>query len=107
MVTGIAEDENDPPQDYELVLYQNYPNPFNPVTQIDFMVAVDGWIEVAVFDVLGRKISTLQNGYCPVGTHSVTWDGTDGNGRPVASGIYLTRVSSRTQSAARKMVLLK
>jgi flagellar hook assembly protein FlgD len=88
-------------------LYQNYPNPFNPVTQIDFMVAGDGWIEVAVFDVLGRKISTLQNGYCPAGTHAVTWDGTDDNGRPVASGIYLTRVSSRTQSAARKMVLLK
>jgi len=107
IATGITDEETNQPQEYELVLHQNYPNPFNAETRIDFAVAADGPVEIAVYDILGRKISILYDGWCPAGNHSVMWQGTDGSGRPVASGIYLTRMSSSTDSVTRKMTLLK
>jgi flagellar hook assembly protein FlgD len=88
-------------------MYQNYPNPFNPDTRIEFMVPSAEWIEVAVFDILGRNISTLHEGDLAAGKHTVAWNGTDRHGRPVASGVYFARVTSPVASAGRKMVLLR
>jgi subtilisin family serine protease len=107
ITTDVTDDETNRPREYDLVLYQNYPNPFNPETRIDFAVSAEGPVAVAIYDILGRKIATLFDEYCPAGNHSVTWNGTDDAGRPVASGIYLTRAVSTTGVAARKMVLLR
>jgi hypothetical protein len=84
-----------------------WPNPFNPVTTI----RVDGLpaapTRVMVYDVAGRRVRTLWD--APLGTPSRTfpWDGRNDAGEPVATGVYLLRVSNATTSLARKLVLLK
>lgn len=88
-------------------LRQNYPNPFNPVTRIDFELPRSGEVEVSVFNLLGRQVISLLSGRIKAGLHSVEWDGTDGNGRRVASGVYFYRLSTPTVSETRKMLLLK
>jgi len=84
------------------------PNPFNPVTSVDYDIPTGGGsVDIAVFDVAGRRITTLYSGHHDPGTHRVTWDGRDSRGRSVASGIYFVRLDAREFSASRKMVLLK
>ena len=84
------------------------PNPFNPVTSVDYDIpAGGGSVDIAVFDIAGRRIATLYSGHHDPGTHRVTWDGRDSRGRNVASGIYFVRLDAREFSASRKMVLLK
>lgn len=88
-------------------LGQNYPNPFNPETKIAFNLEKAGDVTLEVFDILGRKVSTLQSGYLGAGQYEFTWYGIDGTGRQAASGIYFYRLSSNEFSLTRKMTLLK
>ncbi|MEW5796841.1 MAG: T9SS type A sorting domain-containing protein [Candidatus Zixiibacteriota bacterium] len=88
-------------------LLPNYPNPFNPRTTIDFDVPRFGRVEIDVFDILGRQVATLFEGPASLGVHSVTWDGTDSEGRRVASGVYFYRMTMDDFSESRKMILLK
>ncbi len=89
------------------VLAQNYPNPFNAGTAIQFGVPKSGWITLVVYDVLGREIAKLVDGRLEPGMKSVTWSGTDSHGNPVASGMYLYRLTSGKFVESRKMILLK
>jgi hypothetical protein len=93
------------PATYELS--QNWPNPFNASTVIDFGLPEDGHVAFGVYDVLGRRIRVLIDGYRPAGYHSVTWNGRDNNGREVASGIYFYRLTTKAFTESRKMVLVK
>lgn len=88
-------------------LGQNYPNPFNPETKISFSLDKTADVTLDVFDILGRKVSTLHSGYLGAGQHEFTWYGVDANGRQVASGIYFYRLSSNEFNLTRKMTLLK
>jgi hypothetical protein len=88
-------------------LNQNFPNPFNPETVISLSLDKPGDVTLSVYDVLGRTVSTLYQGYLPTGQHEFRWNGTDGNGQGVASGIYFYRLSSDQVSLTRKMVLMK
>ncbi len=84
------------------------PNPFNPVTSIDYDVPEGGGLmDISVFDVAGRLVTTLYSGHHESGTHSVTWNGRDDRGRDVASGIYFVRLVAEEFQASSKMVLLK
>jgi len=85
-----------------ITLYQNYPNPFNPVTQISFDLPVSSPVVLNVYDVLGRKIETLTDGYLEAGHHSILWDARD-----VTGGIYLYMVETPGYSISQKMCLLK
>ncbi len=107
MATGLTDEEDVIPDAPELVLYQNYPNPFNPDTRISFETSVGGQVSVAVYDVLGRRVSLLLNDYRPAGRHVIRWMGRDDQGRALSSGIYFTRVSTKSMTKTRKMVLLK
>jgi hypothetical protein len=90
------------------VLHQNYPNPFNPSTNIAFALPVAQKVSVVVFDVLGRKVSTLVNNErLNAGTNVVTWNGTNETGNLVSSGIYFYEVRSDDFNATKKMVLMK
>jgi len=80
----------------------NYPNPFNPATTIEYSIPVAGSVALRVFDITGREMSTLVNGYHRAGTYRVAWDGS-----AASSGIYLYRVSAGGMSYAGRMVLLK
>jgi hypothetical protein len=102
---GSAAAAGDAPQRYRL--YQNVPNPFNPSTTIRFDAAeAAGHVTLQIFDVKGRLVRTLLDTRVAVGK-SVRWDGTDDEGDPVATGIYLYRLSAPGFVETRKMLLLK
>ena len=85
----------------------NYPNPFNPQTKISFALPEAQHVELAVYSLDGRRIATLLNENRGAGRHVVTWTGRDGDGRTVASGIYLYRIDAGPYSQVRKMTLMK
>ena len=88
-------------------LSQNYPNPFNPETTINFFVQQNSHVELAIYDLKGRKVKTLvKNSFAP-GKHSVVWNGLNNHGQEVASGVYFYKMRNGTFSSTRKMILLK
>ena len=88
-------------------LEQNRPNPFNPVTEIKFSLPAAGRARLAVYDAQGRLLRELLAGTQPAGPGSVTWDGRDAAGRPVASGVYLYRLETAAGTQAKRMLLIK
>lgn len=104
--------KEDIPQAFRLE--QNYPNPFNPNTEIRYQVPEVSNVSLVVYDVLGRVVRQLVAELQVPGSKSVTWDGTDGSGNQVASGMYLYRLEAFGASGpassyreTRKMLLLK
>ena len=88
-------------------LAQNYPNPFNPQTTIAFTIKTRGHAQLSVYDVGGRLVRTLANEVRAAGPQQVTWDGRNGAGEAVASGVYFYRLVAGDFSQTKKMVLLK
>ncbi len=87
---------------------ETFPNPFNPATTLRFSVPRQATVEVAVFDVAGRRIRTLVAGEVVVaGWHEQKWDGRDATGALVASGVYHVRVAIEGDAVTRRVVLLK
>jgi hypothetical protein len=64
------------------------PNPFNPSTELRFTLPRTGRVGLEIVDVRGRRVRTLLDEVRPAGDHAVRWQGRDGAGRPVASGVY-------------------
>ena len=89
------------------VLLQNYPNPFNPSTTIEYELPVRSQVDLIIYNILGQRVATLYSRTQPAGLHGIEWDGTDAQGRPVASGIYFYRLHTPSFSQAKKMVLLR
>ncbi len=89
---------------------RNYPNPFNPRTTIELTVPGAGLIpvSVAIYDTSGRQVKMLFEGTLPGGTQSgLGWDGRDGRGRALPSGIYFVEARVGPQRLHHKMVLLQ
>ena len=84
-----------------------HPNPFNPSTMISVDLSNGETAAVRVFDVQGRLVRTLKNGWLGIGRHDIEWDGCDSRGRRVANGIYFVRVESAGFHCTRKAVVLK
>ncbi len=88
-------------------LAQNYPNPFNPVTAISYGLPNQARVELAVYNILGRKVTTLVNETQAPGNYTVYWNGTTGFGNPAATGLYFYRLKAGDYVESRKMLLLK
>lgn len=88
-------------------LSQNSPNPFNAATQIEYTLDRDGIVQLAVFNILGQRVATLENSFQPAGNHITIWDGRDDDGRDIPSGIYFARMTTSDAAMTRKMVLLR
>ena len=88
-------------------LEQNMPNPFNPSTVIGYNLPEAGLARLAIYNLLGQEVRVLVNERMDAGSFTATWDGTDGLGRRVASGIYLYRIQAGAFSASKRMLLLK
>ena len=88
-------------------LLRNYPNPFNPRTTIDFSLDRDAQTNIRVYDVQGRMVRQLVDSYLAAGRRSVTWDGKDDTGAPVASGVYFLRLEAGGHFSTRSVNLLK
>jgi len=93
------------PQDYALL--QNHPNPFNPETTIGFMLPEPKYVEITIYNTLGQAIRQLVHESCAAGSYLIRWDGRDGRGSNVPSGIYLYRMQAGEFVSTRKMILEK
>ena len=100
----------------ELALSQNYPNPFNPTTTIPFTVpvppgreaaAMPGAVRLEIFNALGQRVRTLVDDDREAGFYRVRWDGRDGSGHEVASGLYLYRLQARHEVQLARMMLVR
>ncbi|MDP2207755.1 MAG: T9SS type A sorting domain-containing protein [Bacteroidota bacterium] len=91
------------------ILEQNYPNPFNPTTKIKFSIPTKSYVNIRIYDVLGRVVTTLLDGYKEAGYYDVEF-----NGVSLSNGIYFYKIEavgvndpSNTFVQVRKMLLLK
>jgi hypothetical protein len=86
----------------------SYPNPFNPSTEIRFTLVEPSNVTLTLYDVLGRSVAELQNGFLYGGSHAVTWHAADR-----ASGVYFVRFVVTNEaggllySKTNKLVLMK
>jgi hypothetical protein len=109
-ITGVQETQGIPTV---FALEQNYPNPFNPSTIVRFALPQQAFVTLKVYDILGREVATLVNEERSAGFFDVTWNGTNGYGVKVASGVYFYRVEAKpvaggsTFISLKKMMLLK
>lgn len=83
-------------------LHQNYPNPFNPSTSIKFDVSSSSMVKIAIYDALGREVSTPVNDYLNAGTYEVSV-----NMSQLTSGVYFYKMTSGSFTDIRKMMLIK
>jgi hypothetical protein len=83
------------------------PNPCNPQTEVAFTVDRTRAIDLAVYDMGGRRVATLADGTWEAGAHTVTWQGRDAAGRLLPSGTYAVRLESGEGRQARKVSLVR
>ena len=96
----------------ETKLLANYPNPFNPETWIPYRLAEDAFVTLTIYDLSGRLVRTLEVGHRIASVYenrskAIYWDGRNGLGERVASGVYFYHLSTGEYSATRRMVILK
>lgn len=83
------------------------PNPFRALTNIDFVLPESRKVDVAVYDILGRRVRTLRTGTLPAGAHRVIWDGRREGGTPAAGGLYFVRVVAGTERWTMKVAAMR
>jgi len=88
-------------------LTQNYPNPFAATTTIGYSLGRRTKIVLAIYDIQGALVRELVDRTYPAGSHEITWDGRDGRGYYVASGIYLCHMKAGEHAETKRMVLLR
>jgi hypothetical protein len=86
----------------EYSLSQNYPNPFNPATNFELRIANFGLVTLKIFDALGREVATLVNESKAPGVYRLTWDAAT-----LPSGIYFYRMTTRSFTETKKLMLLR
>lgn len=90
-----------------LTLYQNFPNPFNPSTSIAFFLPEAQHVTLTIYDVRGRLVKTLVDAGKEAGKYTVGWNGTNGLGASVGSGVYYYRLTAGKKTITRKLVVLR
>ncbi len=93
-------DEDTTPKEFRLD--QNFPNPFNPSTQISFSLPTGEHVDLAVYDMMGRRVTQLVDAYTAAGTHRVTFDAAS-----LPSGIYMYVIRAGGMTASNRMTLIK
>ncbi len=94
------------------VLLPNYPNPFNPETWIPYQLANSSDVQIVIYDTRGTTIRHLTLGHQPAGYYTTRdraayWDGHNGLGERVATGVYFYQLQTDNLSFLRKMAILK
>lgn len=84
-------------------LFQNYPNPFNPSTKISWQSSINGWQTIKLYDITGKEIDTIVDGYFETGRHSKTYIVKS----KISSGIYFYKLTAGNFSETKKMVVLR
>ena len=84
------------------LLKQNYPNPFNPSTTINYSIPEEGFVKLAVYNLLGEEVATVVNSFQKADIYEVNFDASR-----LSSGIYVYKIEATNFSASKKMVLMK
>jgi hypothetical protein len=105
LLVSVYEELNSVPESF--LLAQNYPNPFNPATQITYSVPEESFVNVKVYDMLGREVANIVNDTKSAGNHNVVFDAKD-----LASGVYIYRITATKTgrvifTSSKKMVLVR
>jgi len=100
--TGMITNTEETALPEAVTLHQNYPNPFNPVTTIAYELKQSARVNLAVYDLLGRKVATLVSGVMPAAAHTIQFDASQ-----LASGMYMYRLEAGDQVFVKTMMLLK
>lgn len=90
-----------------LTVLQNHPNPFTGETELEIGLPASSDVNVEVFDVAGRKVSTITVKQAAAGWDKMAFSGRDSRGRPLASGVYFYRVHANGTTVTRKMVITR
>jgi hypothetical protein len=88
-----------------VVALSAWPNPFNPSVQLAMDVPVAGSAHLDIYDVRGRLVVQLFDGFLPEGRREIEWNGRDAGGRSVPSGVYFARLETAAGRAVQKLVL--
>ena len=90
-------------------LQQNAPNPFNASTVISFQIPANmaGPTRLVIYNLTGQIVRVLTDGYLAAGAHVLAWDGRDGSGQEMASGVYIYRLEGTSFAITRRMMLLR
>ena len=91
----------------EFALHQNYPNPFNPVTTINYDLPKQSYVNLYIYDILGREVANLVGLVMPPGYQSVVWNTNNNLGISVSAGIYFYQIQTKEFIKTKKMVILK
>ncbi|MCU7491327.1 MAG: T9SS type A sorting domain-containing protein [Ignavibacteria bacterium] len=86
----------------DFALYQNYPNPFNPSTTIRYNLTQGANVRLTVYDILGKEVKIVEEGYRSKGMHEVHFSAGD-----LSSGIYIYQLNAGSMSLSKKMLFLK
>ncbi len=100
LLTVISSSDETVP--HTTILYSNYPNPFNATTQIYYALAQSGHLSLSLYNSLGEKVKTIQEGWYEVGFHRTPLDGSD-----LAAGIYYITMRMADYQKTIRLVLLK
>jgi hypothetical protein len=106
-VTGVAGDDPAGQPKHVFALYQNRPNPFGSSTAIQYSLPASGSVKVAVYNVAGELVKTLVDSRESAGTHTITWNGRDSQGRQVANGVYFCKLAANGTEATRRAVMVR
>jgi len=89
------------------IIHHNYPNPFNPSTTISYELPVNNFVNVTIYDMLGRRVKTLVNQHLTAGEQSIVWNATNEQAISVAGGVYIYTIKVGNSMQSGKIVLLK
>jgi len=95
------------PEPADELALAGYPNPFNPTATIRFGLPEAGRVTLVVYDLMGREVLRLAEGYRDAGWQAVVWNGRDARGREVPTGIYVARIMTPQGTKAIKLVMMK
>ena len=88
-------------------LNQNYPNPFNPTTTLSYELPKDVFVNIVIYNTMGKIIKTLVNDFQTSGYKIIKWDATNEQDYPVSAGLYIYKIQAGDFVDTKKMILLK
>ncbi len=99
-LSGVINQNTGIPSAYGLS--QNYPNPFNPVTNIEYAIPAAGYVDLKVFDMLGREVETIVNSFQQAGNYKAVFAGNN-----LPSGVYMYKLTAGGFIETKKMLMIK
>lgn len=108
--TDVSKDDKHIPNGrfpLEFTLFPAYPNPFNPSTIIRYELAKPAFVDLIVFDTIGRRINTLVAATQAAGSYSLNWDALNERGEHVSGGVYFIQLTVGGFRQAQKVLLMK